>query len=209
MQAAPSTTAHTGPTHRHREPGSTRWITRILPGDCYVTSSDEVLSTVLGSCVSACIRDPVAGVGGMNHFLLPVGPDDSGATPGGPLGLATRFGGHAMETLINELMKRGADRSRLEIKLFGGGKIMKGTIDVGQRNINFVHEFLRTDGLTTAAEDLGGDCPRTVNYEPASGRARVKRLKPLEGRTIEQREREYLKKVDQATAQGGDIELFD
>jgi chemotaxis protein CheD len=164
---------------------------------------------VLGSCVSACIRDPVVGVGGMNHFLLPVGPEDFGATPGGPVGLATRFGGHAMETLINELMKRGAERSRLEIKLFGGGKIMEGTIDVGQRNIDFVHEFLRMDGLISVAEDLGGDCPRTVNYEPASGRARVKRLKPLEGRSIEAREREYLKKVDQTTAQGGDIELFD
>jgi chemotaxis protein CheD len=145
----------------------------------------------------------------MNHFLLPVGREDFGATPGGPLGLATRFGGHAMETLINELMKRGAERSRLEIKLFGGGKIMEGTIDIGRRNIDFVREFLRTDGLLTAAEDLGGDCPRTVNYEPASGRARVKRLKPLEARPIEQREREYLKKVDQTTAQGGDIELFD
>jgi chemotaxis protein CheD len=174
-----------------------------MPGECYVTATDEVLSTVLGSCVSACIRDPVAGVGGMNHFLLPVEPGASG-----PVGLATRFGGHAMETLINELMKRGADRSRLEIKLFGGGKIMQGTIDVGQRNIDFAHEFLRTDGLRIAAQDLGGACPRTVNYEPASGRARVKRLKPVEGRTIEQREREYLKKVDETTAQGGDIELF-
>ena len=205
---ARNTATHAGPAHRHREPGSSRWVTRILPGECYVTSTDEVLSTVLGSCVSACIRDPTAGVGGMNHFLLPVEPGDQGANTGGPLGLATRFGGHAMETLINELMKRGASRSRLEIKLFGGGKIMQGTIDVGQRNIDFVHEFLRVDGLRAAAQDLGGDCPRTVNYEPSSGRARVKRLQPLEARTIEQREREYLKKVDQTTAQGGDIELF-
>jgi chemotaxis protein CheD len=205
---ARNTAPPTGPAHRHREPGSSRWVTRILPGECYVTSTDEVLSTVLGSCVSACIRDPAAGVGGMNHFLLPVEPGDHGANVSGPLGLATRFGGHAMETLINELMKRGASRSRLEIKLFGGGKIMQGTIDVGQRNIHFVHEFLRMDGLRAAAHDLGGDCPRTVNYEPSSGRARVKRLQPLEARTIEQREREYLQKVDQTTAQGGDIELF-
>jgi chemotaxis protein CheD len=208
MLPARDTESQPGAAHRHREPGSSRWVKRVLPGECYVTSTDEVLSTVLGSCVSACIRDPAVGVGGMNHFLLPVEPGDHGAGVSGPLGLATRFGGHAMETLINELMKRGANRSRLEIKLFGGGKIMQGRIDVGQRNIDFVHEFLRMDGLRVAAEDLGSTCPRTVTYEPASGRARVKRLQPLEARTIEQREREYLKKVDQTTVQGGDIELF-
>lgn len=209
MHPARNPATPSAPAHRHREAGSNRWVMRVLPGECYVTSNDEVLSTVLGSCVSACIRDPVAGVGGMNHFLLPVEPGAQGANTSGLLGLATRFGGHAMETLINELMKRGANRSRLEIKLFGGGKIMQGTIDVGQRNIDFVHQFLLTDGLRAAAQDLGGDCPRTVNYEPTSGRARVKRLQPLEARTIEKREREYLQKVDQTTAQGGDIELFD
>lgn len=191
--------------HRRIDPNTRLWTTRVLPGECYVTTDNEMLTTVLGSCVSACIRDPQAGVGGMNHFLLPVDPSTQPAS-NSPLGLATRYGGHAMETLINELMKRGASRARLEIKLFGGGRI-SGNADIGARNIDFIRGFLALEGLRAVAEDLGDVYPRTVTYEPASGRARVKRLRPIEAHSIARHEQDYMRRVDR-NDDGGDIELF-
>ena len=193
-------------SHRRVDPSTGRWTTRVLPGECYVTGGTEVLTTVLGSCISACIRDPQLGVGGMNHFLLPVEP---GAAPiaDSALGLATRYGGHAMETLINGLLKRGARRERLEIKLFGGGKILGGNADVGKRNIDFIHDFLKIEGLRSVAEDLGDVFPRTVTYEPATGRARVKRLKPIEAQGVARHEQDYMRTVERKD-DGGDIELF-
>ena len=192
--------------HRRVDPSTGRWTTRVLPGECYVTGENEVLTTVLGSCISACIRDPHLGVGGMNHFLLPVEP---GAAPAAEsaLGLATRYGGHAMETLINGLLKRGARRERLEIKLFGGGKILGGQADVGKRNIDFIHDFLKIEGLRSVAEDLGDVYPRTVTYEPSTGRARVKRLRPVEAQSVARHEQDYMRTVDRKD-DGGDIELF-
>jgi chemotaxis protein CheD len=192
--------------HRRVDPSTGLWTTRVLPGECYVTGNNEVLTTVLGSCISACIRDPQLGVGGMNHFLLPVEP---GAAPvaDSALGLATRYGGHAMETLINGLLKRGAKRERLEIKLFGGGKILGGNADVGKRNIDFIHDFLKIEGLRSVAEDLGDVYPRTVTYEPSTGRARVKRLRPIEAQSVARHEQDYMRTVDRKD-DGGDIELF-
>ena len=192
--------------HRRVDPSTGRWTTRVLPGECYVTGENEVLTTVLGSCISACIRDPHLGVGGMNHFLLPIEP---GAAPAAEsaLGLATRYGGHAMETLINGLLKRGARRERLEIKLFGGGKILGGQADVGKRNIDFIHDFLKIEGLRSVAEDLGDVYPRTVTYEPSTGRARVKRLRPVEAQSVARHEQDYMRTVDRKD-DGGDIELF-
>jgi chemotaxis protein CheD len=139
----------------------------------------------------------------MNHFLLPVEP---GVAPAADsvLGLATRYGGHAMETLINELMERGGSRQRLEIKLFGGGRMFSGHTDVGLRNIEFIHHFLKIEGLHSVAEDLGDVCPRTVTYEPATGRARVK---PIEAQSISRQEQDYMRSVDRKD-DGGDIELF-
>jgi chemotaxis protein CheD len=192
-------------SHRRVDPNTGRWTTRVLPGECYVTADNEVLTTVLGSCISACIRDPQVRVGGMNHFLLPA-DTSSNPVPDSPLGLATRYGGHAMETLINELMKRGASRSRLEIKLFGGGKML-GNADVGLRNIEFIHQFLKLEGLHAVAADLGDVYPRTVTYEPTTGRAMVKRLRPIEAQTIARHEQDYMRSVDRKD-DGGDIELF-
>jgi chemotaxis protein CheD len=192
--------------HRRVDPSTGRWTTRVLPGECYVTGDNEVLTTVLGSCVSACIRDPHLGVGGMNHFLLPVEPG-SAPVADSILGLATRYGGHAMETLINGLLKRGAKRERLEIKLFGGGKILGGNADVGKRNIDFIHDFLKIEGLRSVAEDLGDVYPRTITYEPSTGRARVKRLRPLEAQSVARHEQDYMRTVDR-NDDGGDIELF-
>ena len=186
------------------------WTVKILPGEYYVSRSDEAISTVLGSCVSACVRDPTRGLGGMNHFMLPedaaVGPNDW-LDPA--IGLATRYGSYAMESLINDLLKLGAARERLEIKLFGGGRILAAMTDVGGRNIEFIRNYMTLEGYRVAAEDLGGTQPRKVVYFPANGLARMRRLRPVENRTISHHEQLYLASIKSKAAGGGDVELFD
>jgi chemotaxis protein CheD len=185
------------------------WMVKILPGEYYVSRGEEAISTVLGSCVSACVRDPARGIGGMNHFMLPedatVGPNDW-LDPA--VGLATRYGSYAMESLINDLLKLGAARERLEIKLFGGGKILATMTDVGGRNIEFIRNYMSLEGYRVAAEDLGGSQPRKVVYFPASGRARLRKLRPVENRIISHHEQLYLASLGRQTV-GGDVELFD
>jgi chemotaxis protein CheD len=158
-------------------------IINVAPGgQDFAGKPGEVLSTVLGSCVAACIRDPALGVGGMNHFLL---PDGTGGEMGGePAGGAQasqddmRFGAAAMEQLINGLIRRGAARGRLEAKLFGGATMIGSnrSISVGARNGTFALGFLMREGIPIVARDLGGETPRRANYEPATGRAWVNHL---------------------------------
>ena len=183
---------------------------KILPGEYYVTRGDEAITTVLGSCISACMRDPVKNVGGMNHFML---PEDASTGPNNWLdpavGLATRYGSYAMESLINDLLKLGAMRERLEIKVFGGGRVLSGMTDVGARNIEFVRGYLQLEGFRIAAEDLGGTQPRKVIYFPASGRVKMRRLRPVENRSISHHEQLYLDSIGNQAAGGGDVELFD
>ena len=188
--------------------GLKHWCAKILPGEFYITRSDEAITTVLGSCISACIRDPLAGVGGMNHFMLPEDTTQGKSTwLDSDAGLATRYGSFAMESLINGLLKLGARRERLEVKLFGGGHILNVGIDVGERNIEFARRFVKTEGYVVAAEDVGLNVPRRVVYLPTSGKVRVKHLRTLECREIAQREQQYLRKtVDKPAA--GEIELF-
>ncbi|MFZ0497703.1 MAG: chemoreceptor glutamine deamidase CheD [Steroidobacteraceae bacterium] len=185
------------------------WMVKILPGEYYVSRSDEAISTVLGSCVSACVRDPLRGLGGMNHFMLPedtaVGPNDW-LDPA--IGLATRYGSYAMESLINDLLKLGATRERLEIKLFGGGRILAAMTDVGGRNVDFIRNYMSLEGYRVAAEDLGGTQPRRVVYFPVSGRARLRKLRPVENRIISHHEQLYLASLGRQAA-GGDVELFE
>ena len=149
-------------------------VTTVHQGDCLVSGeADLTYSTVLGSCVSACIRDLVAGVGGMNHFLL---AEQSGSARD-RYGASARYGAFAMEQLINRVLTRGTGRkANLEIKVFGGGKINAALDDVGAKNIEFVREFLANEGYVVAKEDLGGTYARRVMFKPASGRAFVKRL---------------------------------
>jgi chemotaxis protein CheD len=193
---------------RFWEPDTQRWTVKILPGEYYVTKNDEAITTVLGSCVSACIRDPVAKLGGMNHFMLPVDASARDGTRSEPMiGLATRYGSHAMETLINDMLKLGATRDRLEIKLFGGGRVLTSMTDIGARNITFVHDYLELEGLPIAAEDLGGDQPRKIVYFPTPGRVRMRKLRPIENRSIADRELLYMDSL-RNTETGGDIELF-
>lgn len=184
------------------------WCAKILPGEFYITRSDEAITTVLGSCISACIRDPLAGVGGMNHFMLPEDTTQGKSSwLDADAGLATRYGSFAMESLINGLLKLGARRERLEVKLFGGGKILNLDIDVGERNIEFARRWLKTEGYSIVAEDVGLSVPRRVVYFPTTGKVRVKHLRTLECREIAQREQQYLRKTVEKPA-AGEIELF-
>ncbi len=140
----------------------------IVQGERRVTCDpDVVITTLLGSCVAACLRDPVAGVGGMNHFLLP--GEHRGAGHGAE---ARRHGVHAMELLVNELLRGGAQRGRLEGKLFGGARMMAGLTDVGELNAAFAERFLADEGIALVGGSLRGERGRRVQFWPVSGRAR-------------------------------------
>jgi chemotaxis protein CheD len=180
-----------------------RHAAKVLPGEYYVTARPMVLVTVLGSCVAACIRDPVLNVGGLNHFML---PDAAGP---GPASSAARYGSYAMELLINQLIKLGARRERLEAKVFGGGNVLANLLssDVGGRNAQFVLDYLATEGIRLAARDLLGPYPRKVYFFPDSGRVLVRKLKSLHNGTILARERDYGERLREAPV-GGDVELF-
>jgi chemotaxis protein CheD len=191
---------------RFWEPDTQRWTVKILPGEYYVTRSDEAITTVLGSCISACIRDPMMRVGGMNHFMLP--EDNSIRDSRAPVGLATRYGSNAMESLINDVLKLGGLRERLEIKIFGGGRVLAHMTDIGARNIEFVRNYLSTEGLRANAQDVGGGEPRKVVYYPTEGRVRVRRLRPIENRGVSDREKLYFDSIRSRHDDGGDIELF-
>jgi chemotaxis protein CheD len=133
----------------------------IIQGEYRVGDDPEmVLTTLLGSCVSACIRDPALGIGGMNHFLLPGGVESE------------RMGVHLMELLLNGLMRRGAQRERLEAKIFGGARMMEGLSDIGKRNADFARSFLDYEGIRVVGGDLGGERGRRLQFWPVSGRAR-------------------------------------
>lgn len=182
---------------------------KILPGEYYVTCHDEIITTVLGSCVSACIRDPDSGVGGMNHFMLPGDTTKRLDQWGGKDSLATRYGIAAMESLVNDILKQGARKDRLELKLFGGGKVLAMDVnDVGERNIRFVRQFLKTEGLAAVAEDLGGTYPRKINFFPKTGKVMVRRLRSLQNQAIVNQEKNYETALARKDIPG-EIELFD
>jgi chemotaxis protein CheD len=179
---------------------------KVLPGEYLVTERDVMLVTVLGSCVSACIRDPLAGVGGMNHFMLPEADSDRTGSWGNE---SARYGGYAMEMLINDLLKRGASRSRLETKVFGGGAVLAGftVSNVGDRNGRFVLDYLRNEGLTVNGQDLFDTCPRRVHYFPKTGRVMVKRLPSANDVDVLASEKLYRSRLKESPTTGS-VELF-
>jgi chemotaxis protein CheD len=185
------------------------WATKVQPGEFYITvaHADEAITTVLGSCVAACIRDPAAAIGGMNHFMLPEEAPRSRGDWREAVGLATRYGSYAMESLINGLLKLGARRERLEVKVFGGGQVLDVDIPVGLRNIDFALRWLATEGYEIAAQDVGGKMPRRIVYYPATGAVKVKQLRPLESREVVTSEKRYLGDVGTRPLIG-EIELF-
>jgi chemotaxis protein CheD len=179
---------------------------RILPGEFYVTREDEVIDTVLGSCVAACIRNPRLGIGGMNHFMLPRPVGAGGDAWEKVASRATRYGSASMEQLINRVLSAGGERKELEVKVFGGGRVLSSLSDIGAHNITFVREFLRHEGLKIASEDTGDTCSRHVHYFPRTGRVRVRHLSP---RTLDvgSHEQRYLDRLER-TPVAGEIDLF-
>jgi chemotaxis protein CheD len=179
-------------------------VTAVHQGDCLVSNeSDVTFSTILGSCVSACVRDKVAGVGGMNHFLLAEQSDSFKEK----FGATSRYGAFAMEQLINSVLSKGTgNKENLEVKIFGGGIISSKMHDVGAKNIAFVKSFLKDEGYAIASQDVGGTWARRVMYKPSTGRALVKRLDSAAGSALAAQEIELA--VKQPKPEADDIELF-
>jgi chemotaxis protein CheD len=189
---------------RYRDPQFGAIAVKVLPGEHYITSSpDEMLVTILGSCVAACIRDPVAGVGGMNHFMLP----ESGGGEWDGVSSSMRYGNVAMERLINDLLKQGGERHRLEVKVFGGGNVLVSSAQIGDSNADFVEAYLAAEGLPIVASHLRGIQARRVHYFPHSGKVLMRELKRGEEQDIARGEQRY-RSMLRATATDGSIELF-
>lgn len=175
---------------------------KVLPGEYFVTGENIVICTVLGSCIAACLWDRVLQVGGMNHFMLPEG---DGSDAGG------RYGSYAMELLINEMIKRGARRENMQAKIFGGGQVMANftTMNVGERNTDFVTQYLHTERIPIVSEDVLDIYPRKVVYFPATGKAMVKRLAHAHPEALVEQERARGSAAQLAkTNAGGSVDLF-
>jgi chemotaxis protein CheD len=172
---------------------------KVLPGEYFVAREDLLVMTTLGSCIAACLWDRHAKVGGLNHFMLASGADDSG-----------RYGSYAMELLINELMKLGATRSTLEAKVFGGAQVIAGmdTMRVGERNTEFVLDYLRTERITVVSKDVLDVYPRKVCFLPRSGKAMVKRLAATHGAELAARERAAAARPVASDSGAGSVDLF-
>lgn len=160
-----------GPSHYFSQKFQKNAV-KLAPCQLYITNIlDEMLETVLGSCVAACIRDPLAGIAGINHFMLPSTP----APRSDDLMTMLRYGNHSMDLLIEGLLRRGARRERLEIKIFGGANVMPGPV-VGEANADWVLQYLQERNLPIAAQHLGGNLPRSLHYFPATGLVLMQQL---------------------------------
>jgi chemotaxis protein CheD len=174
----------------------------LIQGEFKVSDEAEIVfTTILGSCVAACIRDPVRGIGGMNHFLLP-GPEADADQRDDE-----RLGVHLMELLVNGLMRQGAQRDRLEAKVFGGARMMRGLSDIGRKNTDFALQFLKYEGIRTIAGDTGGERGRRLQFWPVSGRARQSLIQGgVETINLRPKASQPLSSAPKAPA--GDVDLF-
>ena len=174
---------------------------KVLPGEFFVFDEDIAIMTTLGSCIAACLWDRERRIGGMNHFMLPEG---GGGADGG------RYGSYAMELLINEMIKRGATRSTMEAKVFGGGAVISGmnSINVGERNTTFVLDYLRTERITVVSKDVMDIYPRKVCFLPASGKAMVKRLASTNTEMLLAQEKAASRAAVPVATAGGSVDLF-
>lgn len=171
---------------------------KVLPGEYFVDSEQLLIMTTLGSCVAACLWDSRAGVGGLNHFMLPEGQGASG-----------RYGSYAMERLINEMLKRGASRGSLQAKVFGGARVIAGmgSLSVGERNTAFVLDYLKTERIPLVGKDVLDNCPRKVCFMPATGKAMIKRLALTSAEEVLAQDRKAALQAARAAA-GGSVDLF-
>lgn len=191
---------------KHRE----TVVAKILPGEFYMTQDNVMIATTLGSCISACIWDCKVGIGGMNHFMLPLTDKEAHNVDWGKRGQAsdaTRYGNFAMEHLVNTILKHGGRRVNLRAKVFGGGKVLKQMSDIGQKNITFVLSYLEKENINIVGSDIGSFYPRKVLFNPKNGRVFVKKLDNLHNDTIVKRETNYRSSIDTKPVDG-DIELF-
>ncbi len=211
MTASVRTPTHVQqPKSRPRKPGEASFFffdqhfkyaaVKVLPGEYYVSDEDIVIMTVLGSCIAACIWDSRLRIGGMNHFMLPEGGADTSG----------RYGSYAMELLINELIKRGSTREYMQAKVFGGGAVIAGmtSMNVGERNTQFVLDYLATERIPVVSKDVMDIYPRKVVFFPVTGKAMVKRLAHAHPDTLETHERQGVAtRLAQSNA-GGTVDLF-
>lgn len=180
-------------------------VVKLLPGDHYVTDDpDETIATILGSCVAACIRDPVLGLGGMNHFMSPDAGTGTRSTPGA----LERYGMFAMEALINDILARGGVRKRLEVKVFGGASVIRSALNIGDRNTDFVRAYLDRERMPITGADLGGDHPRRVHYRPGTGKATRLILRRASDKVVFDTERTFRHRLE-TMPRGGDVDLFE
>ena len=193
--------------NRYWDTKNNHYAAKIKPGEFYVSFNGELITTILGSCVSVCVRETRLGIGGMNHIMLP-DADRYNRWDNSPASLDARYGNIAMERLINFILSHGGKRENLEIKVFGGATLFNFIEQVGTKNIEFVKLYLLKEGFKISNEDVGGRRPRKIHFYSSTGRVRVKELANLHNQTLYEREREYLVQVMKNT-NTGNIELFD
>jgi chemotaxis protein CheD len=193
------------------DPRFKRHTIKLLPGEYHTTKGAELLVTVLGSCISACIRDTKSGIGGMNHFLLPVQKNntrkDESSWAKSYDSSETRYGDLAMEMLINDIIKRGGDRKYFEAKIFGGAQMFESTMRVGDRNIEFVSKYLDFESIPISSNDTGGRQGRKLYYIPQTGEVFLKRIISVHNNTIEKREKQYMKTAKESRTEA-EIDFF-
>ncbi len=178
-------------------------VHKIHEGDfCVLSKTDHVIMTTLGSCISVCMTDPVVKVGGRNHFLL-----FSDRSENGTNGYSMRYGNNAMETLFNEILKRGGIKERLIIKAFGAGNVLNINANIGAKNEAFLKKYIQDEEMKLDTCDLGGNMPRRVAFFPSTGKVFVKHLQRAGDRMIAKEEEHFRKKIEQQPV-SGDIELF-
>ncbi len=177
-------------------------VVQLLPGQCYVSTTNEHITTVLGSCVAVCLRDESTGFGGMNHFMLPGGSGEQRTNE------IARFGAHAMEILISDLFKVGADRNHLVAKIFGGGSMFESEQDIGIRNAEFAQEFLNLEGIDLAVKDIGTSFARKIRFVPKTGKVMVKKLESLHTKQVQEIEHKFASGLFSEAA-NDEVKLFD
>ena len=171
-------------------------------GVCVLSRSEHVIMTTLGSCISVCMFDPIIKVGGMNHFLL---PEERNAERKDSFSM--RYGNNAMEILLNEILKRGGQRSRIVLKAFGAGNVLPIKAEIGAKNQNFLKKYIVDEGMALETCDLGGDYPRRVAFFPSTGKAFVKLLRRSSDLNISKQEENFRKRIE-TQEPFGNIELF-
>lgn len=185
-------------------------MAKLLPGQYYIGKQSEGIITTLGSCVSACIWDVKAHIGGMNHFMLPLTKIQlTEVSWGGQNGLsdATRYGNYAMEVLINYILKYGGRRRNLRAKLFGGAQILEYMSDIGRKNCQFAVDYLSNENIEVVAQDLYKNHPRKIIFFPASGKVYMKKIKCIKSKSVIIQENTYHDKIVRSPVDGG-AEIF-